>query len=731
MCPGSIDADRTAGDELALLAEADRRFALSRGTAGIAADLAALLVREADACDVYLLIEGVLKSRADVHTNAEGKTRSAKGDMVAPDELVATVVRTGTRQVFEGMALLPLLTNGEVLGVVRLEGEVIHPRGDLRIFEMLTRRAAIALEHVRLVQAAREARWAAELQTEYAKRLQSVTSGLSHAITARQMGEVVVREAKDALGGHVAGIARVCDDGTTLETLAATGMPEEAFRSIVPGALTDRGPVTTALRERKELFFESASDWQSVHSSVQALACLPLTLPDGRSVGVFFFGFAHPHRFLTTEREFLQTLAQQLAQVLDRARLYEAEHRMRLAAEQASKIKDEFLSVVSHELRTPLTAILGWVRLLRDPAHGEAKRAHALEVIERNALAQKRIIDDILDVSRFVTGKLQLDLIETELSQVVRTALEVVRPAADAKGVHLRVRVATVRPVAGDPERLQQVLWNLLSNAIRFTPRGGAVSVVVEQDGPEIRLVVTDDGIGIEPSFLPFVFDRFRQADGSTSRRHGGLGLGLAIVRHLVELHGGSVSAHSDGPGLGAAFTIRLPVSAGLSTNAVVDGSTKTVSSVPPDSPLETLPPPFDDLRIDGLRILLVEDDSDTREMFEELLNSRGAVVKSAGSAETALRVLGEFEPDVLVSDIGLPGEDGFALLTRIRALCSPIAKVPAIALTAFAGESDAQRAYATGFFAHLPKPIDLKKLWATLAGVRQPPSVANDLAKE
>lgn len=702
------------------MAEADRRFVRARGTAAVAADLAALLVRRADACDVYLLVDGVLKSRAEAHANAEGKTRSANDTTDTPDESVATVARSGERQVFEGMALLPLSVNGEVLGVARLEGEVIHPQGDLGLFEMLVHRAAVALEHVRLVQTAREARWAAELQAEYAKRLQSVTFGLSHAITARQMGEVVVREAQDALGGQMAGIARVCEDGTTFETLAVAGVRDEDLRAIVPSTSTDRGPVTTALRERVELFFESASDWPNAPSGVQALACLPLTLPDGRVVGVFFFGFAYPHRFLTTEREFLQTLAQQLAQVLDRARLYEAEHRMRLAAEQASKLKDEFLSVVSHELRTPLTAILGWARLLRTPTYDEAKRAHALEVIERNALAQKRIIDDILDVSRFVTGKLQLDLIEIELAQVVRAALEVVRPAADAKGVRVDVRVDPVRPVAGDPERLQQVLWNLLSNAIRFTPRGGSVSIVVEQDCNEVRVVVKDDGIGIEPSFLPFVFDRFRQADGSTSRRHGGLGLGLAIVRHLVELHGGSVSAQSEGPGLGSAFAIHLPISGGMPIGVPVDDP-KTISSRPPEAPLEAISPPLDDLRIDGLRILLVEDDPDAREMFTELLNARGAIVKSAASAESALRVLHEFEPDILVSDIGLPGEDGFTLLNRIRKLCSPIAKVPAIALTAFAGESDAQRAYEAGFFAHLPKPVDLEKLWVTLSGVRQP----------
>lgn len=720
MCPCSIDADRTAGDELTLLAEADRRFAQSRDTAAIAANLAALVVQKADTCDVYLVTDAVRTPKVVGHATAEGKTRSAGEALPSSEELVATVATTGERQIAEGMALLPLVVQDHILGVVRIEGKLIHPQSDLRVIERLTHRAAIALEHVRLMQAAREARWAAELQAEYAKRLQSVTFGLSHAITARQMGEVVVREARDALGGHVAGIARVCDDGTTLETLAAAGMPEEAFQAIVPGTLTDVRPVATALRERTDLFFESASDWHNTQPGVHALACLPLTLPDGRAVGVFFFGFAHPHRFLTTEREFLQTLAQQLAQVLDRARLYEAEHRMRVAAEQASKIKDEFLSVVSHELRTPLTAILGWVRLLRDPAHGGAKRDHALEVIERNALAQKRIIDDILDVSRFVTGKLQLDLIEIELPQVVRTALEVVRPAADAKGVQLRVRVDAVRPVAGDPERLQQVLWNLLSNAIRFTPRGGSVSIVVEQDDTDVHLVVADDGIGIEPSFLPYVFDRFRQADGSISRRHGGLGLGLAIVRHLVELHGGSVAAQSDGPGLGASFTIRLPMSGGASVGAPVASPPKTAPTLPSEPPPETLASPLDDLRIDGLRILLVEDDSDTQEIFTELLKSRGAVVTSAGSAETALRALDEFEPDVLVSDIGLPGEDGFALLARIRALRSPVANVPAIALTAFAGESDAQRAYAAGFFAHLPKPIDLKKLWATLAGVRR-----------
>jgi signal transduction histidine kinase/CheY-like chemotaxis protein len=712
---------------LTLLAEADLRLTQSFDAARIADELAGLVAREGRPCSVHLLSEGVLKTAASVPASGKSPT-PADLRLSDPDDSISRAVRTGKSQLSERassegarvcVAVLPLVVHDEVVGVLEVETRPLR-EDEVVFLEMLCHRAAVALDQIRLVRSAEESRWAAELQAEYAKRLQSVTFGLSEAMTARQMGAIVVREAIDAMGGHVAGVVQVSEHAPTLETIASAGIPEDLGQRMNRPVLGDCLPMTSALNQRTELFFESAAEWVcsypglegGVLPNVHALACLPLTLAGGRAVGVLFLGFAYPHRFLQTERAFLRTLAQQLAQVLDRARLFEAEHRMRLSAEEANRSKDEFLSVVSHELRTPLTAILGWAHVLRDPRHDATKRDRAIEIIERNALAQTRIIEDILDVSRIVTGKLRLQLRETDLLQVVSAAIEVVRPAANAKGVHLQVRVGRVPRVAGDPERLQQILWNLLSNAIRFTPRDRSVAVVVEHAGLNVRVVVSDEGDGIEPSFLPRVFDRFRQGDSSAARRHGGLGLGLAIVRHLVELHGGSVSAQSEGPGRGAVFTILLPVPP--AEPAVHKDQTVSPTASGEARPQASTAP------LDDLRILLVEDDPDTRDAYTELLTSCNAVVRSVGSADTAVHALDEFRPDILISDIGLPGEDGFALLARVRALRSPNADVPAIALTAFAGQKDARQARKAGFFAHLVKPIELGQLSAALAAAHR-----------
>jgi signal transduction histidine kinase/FixJ family two-component response regulator len=724
------DAERSTRATLGLIEQADHRFARSSLDArSVANDLAVLAVGGgALACSAFILAGGVLKTLACVRANGPRGVPSDECPTDSHDDRLSCV-RTGQRKILEraegSVALLPLLARGTVLGVLEVEARSLT-RDDLALLEILCHRAAAALDRTHLLRATEEALWAAELQAEYAKRLQSVTCALSEALTTHQMGAIVVRQAIDAMGGHVAGVVQVSEDGATLRTVAGAGTEQAAMGSY---ALSDPLPVTLAFRERRELFFESAADWTSAYPGVDdgllegvfALACLPLTVAGGSTIGVLFLGFAHPHRFLDVERALLRTLAQQLAQVLDRARLFESEHRTRLAAEELNRAKDEFLGVVSHELRTPLTAILGWARVLRDVRSDAEKRELALGAIERNGLAQKRIIEDLLDESRIVTGKLRLELHATDFTEVVRAAIDVVRPAAEAKGVDLRVHIGRVPMVAGDAERLQQIAWNLLSNAIRFTPRGRSVAVDVERVGTDVCLVVSDEGMGIAASFLPFVFDRFRQGDGSATRRHGGLGLGLAIVRHLVELHGGSVSAQSDGPERGAVFTVRLPVP----TVAPIAHPTAASRPTRPDEPHGGQAVPLHDLRV-----LLVEDDSDTRGAFVELLHSYHAVVRSVDSADAAVQVLDEFNPDVLLSDIGLPGEDGFALLARVRSLSSPNANVPAVALTAFAGESDIRRAHDAGFFAHLAKPVDARKLSMTLAmAARQASSAAQSVA--
>jgi PAS domain S-box-containing protein len=426
--------------------------------------------------------------------------------------------------------------------------------------------------------------------------------------------------------------------------------------------------------------------------------------------------------------------------------LLQSERAARQEAERAGRMKDEFLATLSHELRTPLNAILGWAQILRT-GHADAEDlAQGLETIERNARAQTQIIEDLLDMSRIISGKVRLDVRRLDLAPLVQGAIDTVRPAADAKGV--RLHVATVGPscpaVSGDAGRLQQVFWNLLSNAVKFTPRGGRVDVTLRCEdngegggGSDARVTIADTGEGIDPSFLPYVFDRFRQADASTSRQHGGLGLGLSIVRHLVELHGGTVHAASDGQGRGSSFVVTLPlfpptasvdgengkgvggssgvatpVSPGLGVGGNGDGVATAAAS---DAPV-SLP---GSVTLHGVRALVVDDEPDSRELVRRLLADCGAEVVTAGSANDALRVARETRPTVLITDVGMPGEDGYSLIRRIRSL--PHAdggNVPAIALTAYARVEDRTRAMLAGFQMHLSKPVESAELIVTVASL-------------
>jgi PAS domain S-box-containing protein len=382
------------------------------------------------------------------------------------------------------------------------------------------------------------------------------------------------------------------------------------------------------------------------------------------------------------------------------ARLLAAERAARYDAEVASRAKDEFLAMLSHELRTPLTAILGWLSILRGKKLDKKTTLHAIETIERNAKSQAQLIEDLVDVSRIVGGKLNLEVGPIELLPVINSAVEVVRPAADAKNISIEVNYdSTVGPVSGDASRLQQVIWNLLANAVKFTPKDGSVQVDFRRARSSAEIVIRDTGMGISPDFLPHVFERFRQAESPVIRSHRGVGLGLAIVRHLIELHGGTVEAESDGENRGATFTIHLPLAAvthtAASANVVREENSKDA--------------------LNGLRILLVEDEPDARELLAVLLQGSGASVETVDSVDDALRRLPLFIPDVLLSDIGLPRESGYDLIRQVRSLSSDINKVPAIALTAFATESDRKMSLSAGFQAHLAKPVEPDHLVETI----------------
>ncbi len=393
----------------------------------------------------------------------------------------------------------------------------------------------------------------------------------------------------------------------------------------------------------------------------------------------------------------------------ERQQLLEREQLARDQAETANRMKDEFIAVLSHERRTPLSAIMGWAEALRAGGLDHADQARALDTIVRSAKNQAQLVEDVLDVSRIIAGKLRLQMRSVELAEVVRAAVDTLRPAAESKDILLQVSVDPgAGQVSGDPDRLQQVVWNLLSNAIKFTPRAGRIEIKVERRAEQACVIVRDTGKGIRPEFMPYVFDRFRQADASITRTSGGLGLGLSIVRQLVEMHGGSVSAVSEGEDQGATFTVALPrmtpprAEADVFTGDVLD---------------ETAPGARAQAVLAGIRVLLVDDVADVRDLISLVLTRKGAIVKAVGSAPEALQAIQEFGPHVLVSDIGLPGEDGYELMRKARLL--PIESgglVPAVALTAYAGAEDARRAMIAGYQMHVPKPVELSRLLQVIA---------------
>lgn len=390
------------------------------------------------------------------------------------------------------------------------------------------------------------------------------------------------------------------------------------------------------------------------------------------------------------------------------------EQLLRMEAETANRAKDLFLATLSHEMRTPLNAIVGWISILRADGCDAADLKEGLEVIQRNTTAQVQLIEDVLDVSRIFSGKLRLEIKPCELIESIRAGVEVVRPAAEAREIALTLQLdpAASRAMC-DAARIQQVVWNLVSNAVKFTPKGGGVRVTLEREKSSLRIAVTDSGQGISPELLPFVFDRFRQADSSTRRRFGGLGLGLSIVKHIVEMHGGTVAAASDGPRRGSTFTVRIPIRA-VSINedgdndapeadrATTSGSTE-VSSV---------------VRLDGLRVLIVDDEADARRLLTRVLQDSGAQVTAAAGAAEALDALSKSRPNILISDLGMPDEDGFDLIRQVRALGHSVKDLPAVALTAFVHKDDQRRTLLAGFQIHIPKPVDPHDLTAVVASL-------------
>ena len=485
---------------------------------------------------------------------------------------------------------------------------------------------------------------------------------------------------------------------------------QKLYAGVAPDGLPDHHPLTTVLRTGHSILFADLdsdtqhADYAKIHRDLAARSEMIVPLvARGRTIGVMTIGTAESGgSYQEADLELADELARRAALVVDNARLYSE-------AQEANRIKDEFLATVSHELRTPLTAILGWAQMLHGGKLDEATAHKAVTSIERNAKSQQHLIEDLLDISRIITGKLRLDVRSVDLAPIIETALDGVRPAADAKGIRLhKILDARAGLVSGDPDRLQQVLWNLLSNAIKFTPRDGRVSVRLECIDSHAEITITDTGQGINTEFLPYIFDLFRQADSTITRMHGGLGLGLAIVRHVVEMHGGTVDAESEGEGKGAAFTVRFPL-IGLrpaGESAVVDG-------IEAPGPLSFDRAPA----LQGLHVLVVDDEPETRDLLVTVLSRCGAEVRSSASAQDALDALKAWHVDVLVSDIGMPGEDGYDLIRKVRAMDPACGgRIPAVALTAYARVEDRLRALSAGFQMHVAKPVEPLELATVVA---------------
>ena len=522
-------------------------------------------------------------------------------------------------------------------------------------------------------------------------------------------------------------------DGGSLTLFTLSGAPRAAFEkfghpretAIFGPTFRGEGVVRIADVHEDPRYGQSAPHYgmPAGHLPVRSYLAVPVVARSGEVMGGLFFGHREANVFSERSERLIVGIAAQAAIAIDnahlydqakraadeRARLLEAERVARIEVERVSLMKDEFLATLSHELRTPLNAVLGWSELLlaRSSAGSEGRRG--LETIARNARAQAKLIEDLLDMNRIVSGKIRLDVQPVDLPPIVNAAIDSVLPSAEAKGITVRRTIDPhAGPVIGDPNRLQQVVWNLLSNAVKFTGRGGQIEILVQRAHEEVEITVHDSGAGIDASFLPYVFDRFRQADSSSTRRFGGLGLGLSIVKQLVELHGGTVKAESAGEKLGTTFVVSLPLRAAAihePADALGEPLTARLSEARGSS-----------VSLAGVAVLVVDDEPDARELLEAALIGAAAEVHTAAAVDEALTLLKAHRPDIIVSDIGMPERDGYQFIREVRGLSSGEGgRTPAIALTAFARPEDRTQAMLAGYQVHVSKPFEPQKLIATI----------------
>jgi PAS domain S-box-containing protein len=570
-----------------------------------------------------------------------------------------------------------------------------------------------ALERVRddLLEQERASRAEAERVTRMLRHVQGVTDITFRDVPADGLMHELLSRVRTALASDTATILLLTADGTHLVPISSDGLREAVVEDVqVP---IGRGVAGRIASSEGGMIFGDISEEETLSAflrdRVKSLVGAPLRVGD-RLIGVIHVGSSAPRQFTEEDLTLLRLVADRIAFAIERARLHEAERRARHDADVANQAKDRFLATVSHELRTPLNAIVGWVHVLRAGKPDEATLARALDVIDRSASLQARLVDDLMDMSRIITGRLRLDLSPVDLGAVIEAAIDVVRPAADAKEIRIETALDTAaRLISGDPGRLQQVLWNLLSNAVKFTSRRGRVTVRLERVDSWAELAVTDTGEGITAELLPHVFERFRQAT-PVGGRAPGLGLGLAIVRHLVELHGGTVRAESAGKDQGATFIVTLPLLAGRVPVSGVGEGSRALGHGPGPAAAPVL---------GGVRVLVADDEADPRELLRTVLEQHGAEVIAAGSAAEALALLQRERPDVLISDIAMPDSDGYALIRKVRGLVPERGgRIPAVALTAHARTQDRTRALEAGFQLHVPKPVEAAELVAVVASL-------------
>ena len=581
--------------------------------------------------------------------------------------------------------------------------------------EVLRTKVAVFVELFRKTEQVRQQ---AKTLGERARQLQRLTEAsleINSALSLERMLQVVASHARDILGAQQAVAVTAADQKWSAAKTGLSLSPEWEPLGERP-VLRDRAALLALLsRSRTPLRVPrgeaSEFSWPELFARGgdydRGWLAVPLAGRDGRNMGLLHLLEKRGGDFTPEDEAILIQFAQMSAIAI--------ENTLNAEARESNRLKDEFLTTLSHELRTPLSAILGWTRTLRSGQADPDRTGHGLEVIERNVRAQAKLIDDLLDVSRIITGKVRLAVRTVTLNPIIEAAMDAMRPAAEAKEIEIAFERDVLEgedTVVGDPDRLQQVVWNLFSNAIKFTPQRGRVMVTLARRDALFEIRVSDTGKGIRPDFLEHVFDRFRQADSSTARTHGGLGIGLAIARHLVELHGGTIAAESAGENAGATFTVTLPVVA-----VGLEGMEE-----PPRSPDELAPVASRRLAdLTGLTALVVEDEPDGRELLTESLKMSGARVEAVASAAEALETLKARVPDVLVSDIGLPGEDGYVLMKRLRRLPEAQGgRIPALAVSAYVREEDRVRARSVGFDGHLAKPFepaDLVSAVARLAG--------------